>query len=751
MLFNIRMNFIRRNFYTLLILLIFQGVHAQSEKASRTSILDLLSKSGGYLNKLESGNSLLFAKKALNQAYEIEDNQLIARSYNLIGLNFEEFSDYKKAIGFYNNGLKYAYKTSNDTLKSWLHNNLGNLYTFRKIDFKKGIENYKKALVYSEKIKDSTEIMYSHLNIAAAYFAKEEYASGYPYLKKAEPLVKELGIMESSLSMNSLYGSYCTYHNDFAKAEASFKEALRICESNDNELLETNVAELYDDISRYYFKVKDYETAYQYLDKYNALKDKIYNVERTKEVNIAGSHIELDEYKREIDKIENEKTMQSDRLKQTKLLVIMFIFIFIILLLLMYALYRSNQLRKKSNKKLKIANEELLIAKEQAEEASLLKSQFISTITHELRTPLYGVVGITDMIADEHKELQNSTYLKSLKFSAKYLLSLVNDILQVYKIEEKKIVLESSIFNLSDELTSIVESLQFLAVKNNNKLRLEVDQAIPEFIIGDKVRLSQIFMNLISNSLKFTKDGNVKINAKLERNEASFCFVTFTVIDDGIGIAKEHQQKIFEKFVQIERKEDDYQGTGLGLSIVKQLVTLYGSEIHCESQENVGTKMFFTIGFDTDEAKRNDLLKNLEVDFSEERTYKILVVEDNKINQIVTKKILDIRHFESVIVDDGYEALKTLENEEFDVILMDINMPKINGFDTSKLIRKNGITTPIIAVTAFDKQEIMEQVRASKMDEVIVKPFEPNHLYKMIIHISNKNEEELKAKVDLKN
>ncbi|KGO81826.1 signal transduction histidine kinase [Flavobacterium cauense R2A-7] len=733
--------------FLLFFVLIFQCVQAQSESVSRRTILDLLSKSGEHLNKLECNKSLDYAKKALNEAYEIEDNQLIARSYNLIGLNFEEFSDYKKAAGFYNNGIKYANKTTNDTLKGWLYNNLGNLYCFRKVDFKKGIENYKKALVYSEKIKDSTEIMFSNLNIAAAYFAREEYLSGYPYLKKAEPLVKKLDIMESSLSMNSLYGSYYAYRNEFAKAEASFKNALKICENNKVELLETNVSELYDDFSRFYFKIKDYKNAYLYLDKYNDLKDKIYNIERVKEVNVAGSSIQLDEYKREIDKIEVEKLKQNDRLKQTKLVVVMFIVVFFVLLLLVYALYRSNQLRKKSNRKLKIANEELLVAKEQAEEASLLKSQFISTISHELRTPLYGVVGITDLIADEHKELKNSTYLKSLKFSAKYLLSLVNDILQVYKIEEKKIVLENSIFNLSDELTSIVESLQFLSVKNNNKLCLEVDEAIPEFIIGDKVRLSQIFMNLVSNSLKFTKDGKVKIVAKLERNEASFCFVTFMVIDNGIGIAKEHQQKIFEKFVQIERKEDDYQGTGLGLSIVKQLVNLYGSEIHCESEENVGTKMIFTIGFDTDETKRNDLLKNLEVDFSEERTYKILVVEDNKINQIVTKKILDIRHFESVIVDDGYEALKVLENEVFDVILMDINMPKINGFDTSKLIRKKGVTTPIIAVTAFDKQEIIEQVQASKMNEVIVKPFDPNYLYKMIIHISNKKEEETKAKV----
>ncbi|ESU28235.1 signal transduction histidine kinase [Flavobacterium limnosediminis JC2902] len=727
-------------------LLNFQLAFAQSEAVERKSVLNLLSKSGQHFNNLETNESLSYAKKALNAAYKIDDNQLIARAYNLIGLNFEEFSDYKKATVFYSKGLQFANLTTNDTLKGWLHNNLGNLYCYRKINFSKGVQSYKKALFYAKKIKDTTEIAFTNLNIASAYFAKEEYATGFPYLKAAEPFVEEINQMEATLSMNSLYGSYYTHNNDFSRAEAAFKKALRVCETNNVEFLETNVAELYDDVSNYYFKRKDYKNAYLYLEKHSELKSKIYNQARIDEVNLEGSHIALDEYKREIDKIENEKLVQMDRLKQTRLIVVMFIFIFFILLLLVYTLYKNNALRKKSNKELKAANEELMIAKEQAEEASLLKSQFISTITHELRTPLYGVVGIAEMIADEHKELKNSTYLKSLKFSAKYLLSLVNDILQVYKIEEKKIVLENTIFNLADELNSIVESLQFLAVKNNNRLVLEVDDSIPEFIITDKVRLSQIFMNLISNSLKFTNDGEVKICAKLERNEASFCFITFNVIDNGIGIAKEHQKKIFEKFVQIERKEDDYQGTGLGLSIVKQLISLFGSEIHCESEENIGTKMTFTIGFDTDENHRIDLLKNLEVDFSEEHTYKILVVEDNKINQIVTKKILDIRHFESVIVDDGYEAVKILEDQTFDVILMDINMPKINGFDTSKLIRKMGVNTPIIAVTAFDKQEIMEQIVASKMNEVIVKPFDPNYLYRMIVLLSDKKVEASKAK-----
>jgi len=732
----------------LLILLVFHLGFSQNTGITRSEIQNRITEARNALSDLDCGKSLRLSKRALIDASAINDNVLLAKVYNVIGSNYVEFSDSEKAIKYYKKALYYANLTDNDTIKDWIYNNLGSVHTYYKdIDFEKAIGFYKKGLVYCEKTKNFIQITYNSLNISGTYFFENEFEKGYPFLKKAAQYISKHNEVEARITMYSQYGTYYSYLNQNEMAEKCFKKALSYGENEKTNLLDSYLAEVYNDFSKHYFKIKDYKNAYIFLEKYNELNKKIYTEERKNKTNITGSDIELDEYKREIDKIENEKQIQSYSLKQTRVIVFLFIGIFIILLLLLYTLYRNNQLRKKSNKELKIANEELLIAKEQAEEASLLKSQFISTISHELRTPLYGVVGITDLIADEHKELKDSTYLKSLKFSAKYLLSLVNDILQVYKIEEKKIVLESSIFNLSDELNSIMESLKFLAVKNNIKLLLEVDDAIPEFIIGDKIRFSQIFMNLISNSLKFTKDGCVKIVAKLERNEASFCFVTFKVIDTGIGIAKEHQQKIFEKFVQIERKEDDYQGTGLGLSIVKQLINLYGSEIHCESEENVGTKMIFTIGFDTDETKRNELLKNLEVDFSEERTYKILVVEDNKINQIVTKKILDIRHFESVIVDDGYAALKVLENEVFDVILMDINMPKINGFDTSKLIRKNGITTPIIAVTAFDKQEIIEQVQASKMNEVIVKPFEPNHLYKMIIHISNKIEEESNTEI----
>ncbi|HEY0046937.1 MAG TPA: ATP-binding protein, partial [Flavobacterium sp.] len=381
----------------------------------------------------------------------------------------------------------------------------------------------------------------------------------------------------------------------------------------------------------------------------------------------------------------------------------------LVLLILSIALYKNYTIKKRVNRELMLANEELKIAKEKAEEASRLKTQFVSTISHELRTPLYGVVGITNMILDEHKELAESTHLNSLKFSAKYLLALVNDILQINKIEENRLTLEMLTFNLADEIITIKDSLQFIAIRNNNKLSAHIDPTIPEYIIGDKLRLSQIFMNLVSNALKFTKNGEVIIMARLEKAEGKMHHIRFMIKDNGIGIAKDDQEKVFDKFVQIERKNDDYQGTGLGLSIVQRLITLFDSEIHLESREHEGTTFTFTIAFEVDDEKSKEIINDIEVDLTSGHVFSVLVVEDNKINQIVTKKTLENHNFSCRIVDDGYGAIEITRLNTFDVILMDINMPGLNGFETTRKLRDNGILTPIIALTAFGKDEIAEE------------------------------------------
>jgi len=728
----------KRFLFVILLFISSVIVKAQTTNSTNKEAKELLKKAGQSFLKLETKKSLDFAQKALIIATKNNDDLIASKAYNLIGLNFEEFSDYQKAIEYYNKGLVLANKVNNDTVKGWQNNNLGNVYCYRKIDFHKGIKHYKEGLKYSIQHNDEYEIMFSKLNIGSAYFAVEDFSNGIQYFNEVKDYVDKNGDIESKISLNSNFGLYYNSINNNKKAEEYYLKAVNYCEQNDVELIKSNASNVYNDISNFYYKIKNFEKAHFYLLKHDELQDKIYNEERLNEVKVGGMQIEHDEINRKIDQIEKEKEIQAEKLQANRVFVILLAIIFFILLLLLLSLIRNNKFKAKINEELKRTNNELLIAKEKAEEASQLKTQFISTISHELRTPLYGVVGITDIILDEHKELKNSPHLKSLKFSAKYLLSLVNDILKVYKIEENQVVLEDAVFNIQDELMVIKDSLYFLAVKNNNQIFIDVDNSIPEVLVGDKIRLSQIFINLMSNSLKFTENGKVVVKADLIEKIGTKCYLKFQVIDNGIGIAKEDQNKVFEKFVQVYRKEDDYQGTGLGLTIVKKLVELFNGTIQLESEEGKGTTITFTLPLDSDVSRAKSIIDNLDVDLSARKEYKILVVEDNKINQVVTKKLLENNHFKCNIVDDGYAALELISKTHFDAILMDINMPIINGFETSKLIRQKGIQTPIIAVTAFDKQDIEEKIIDAQIDEVIVKPFESHKLFETIKRLVDK-------------
>jgi len=672
-------------------------------------------------------NSLLLSRTALNEATLINDYCLISRSYNIIASNYNELSEHDKAIFFYKKALFYINKTTNDTLKCNIYNNLGNMYCFEKKQFNEGIRYYKKSVAYGLKINDLKEVYFTNVNITWAYFDVGNYDEGALFLKYVNSNRKKYDDSYTEVIVDMLNGIYSSYKNDNKAANAYFLNAIEAGKKSEER---GDLSNAYLEYSKFLNKIKKHKEAYESLLNHHNISDEIYGEKKLKKASLAGLSLELDEYKRQIDKIENEKTEQSLSLKKSRIIVILFILISLILLFLIITLIKNIRYKKKHNL-------ELLKAKEIAEEASLLKTQFISTISHELRTPLYGVVGITNMLLEEHKEISKSQHLSSLKFSARYLLSLVNDILQINKIEENKIVLENFTFNILDEITVIKNSLSFLSQKNNNKISIDVDPGIPEYLIGDKLRLSQILMNLVSNALKFTKDGEVEIKVDLVNVEGKVNHLNFMIKDNGVGIAAVDQSKIFEKFVQVGRKEQDYQGTGLGLSIVKRLLGLFGSTITLDSDLGRGTSFSFVISFEHDLAKTKSIIDEIEVDLTANEIYKILVVEDNLINQLVTKKIIEKNNYVCKVVDDGFGALKILEEEVFDLILMDINMPLMNGFETTKRIRLLGIDTPIVALTAFDKDEITDEAISSGMNDIIIKPFEPVKLFKIINFLIN--------------
>lgn len=701
----------------------------ESYKKEKAEIKKHIQKAVTEFSNTNYDKALEASKHALVKSFAINDDLLIAQSYNTIGAIYDECSETKKAIEFYHKALRYASEIKNDTLNNWIYSNLGSSYYFNEIDVPKGIEYYIKALKYAEKVKDSAQIVYTKLNLASAYYSIDSIKQGEIQVNAIKKGILKTGTEDAKMSLYILLGIHHTQVKENDLALKYYDLAMNIAKRNN---FTSYLINIYENLSRHHQYNNDLAKKKFYEAKIDSINKVIFSEDKLDKLKSEALHIELDEHRIQLERIEQENERNQKVVRDSKLVVILFIIGIVILLLLLLTLYKNIKYREKANEELKKAYEELIIAKEKAEEASLLKSQFVSTITHELRTPLYGVIGITNIILDEHKELNNSPHLKSLKFSAKYLLSLVNDILQINKIEEKKIVLENLIFNLSDEINTICNSVEYIADRNNNKLIVEIDTEIPEFLIGDKLRLSQIIMNLVSNALKFTKNGEVIITADLKSTNDTIYNIEFKIKDNGIGIPKEHQEKIFDKFVQIERREEDYQGTGLGLSIVSSLIELFDSEIHLESEENVGTTFSFTIGFEYNEEKSREIINNIEVDLSSNHVYNILVVEDNKINQIVTKKIIQNSNMNCTIVDDGYAALVAIERDHFDLILMDINMPLINGFETTKKIREKGIKIPVIALTAFDKQEVSEEAIAAGMNDILIKPFEPTKLYQII-------------------
>src|SRR5690606_25751710 len=303
-----------------------------------------------------------------------------------------------------------------------------------------------------------------------------------------------------------------------------------------------------------------------------------------------------------------------------------------------------------------------------AEKASTARAEFLSTVSHELRTPLNAINGITHLLLEENPKKSQMNYLTSLKFSGNYLLTFINEILEINRIESSVIVPEQINFNLKLLLENIQNSLKEMALANNNKYIIDIDQSIPNNLLGDPTKLSQIFINLINNALKFTKNGEVKVIAKLMSVDDEHTSVYFKIVDTGIGIPEDRQEAVFDSFAQgsieINRK---YGGTGLGLNIVKKLIEILGGQIRLESKVGKGSTFSFSLKFKIGSEMPGE--NDKEYDESVFINKKVLLVEDNKINQMITKKMLENKQILCTIVDNGEDAIEAVKNDYFDLVL----------------------------------------------------------------------------------
>jgi PAS domain S-box-containing protein len=385
----------------------------------------------------------------------------------------------------------------------------------------------------------------------------------------------------------------------------------------------------------------------------------------------------------------------------------------------------------------KTHEEEIIAARKEAISAAKAKSDFLSVMSHEIRTPLNAIIVMADMLINEIDDPVHKENIEILNFSARDLLSLVNDILDYSKIEAGKLELESIPIKTREYLNNIVNTNMLKAQEKGIRMELDFDENIPEEIMGDPLRLGQILKNLISNAVKFTQKGGVTLIVKQISRDEETSKIYFGIKDTGIGIQADKIDSLFEVFTQASSETSrKFGGTGLGLAIVKSLLFMHNSRINVESKPEEGSLFYFEIDFPYEKTVTPKIESVPEkLDALSLKGYNIMLVEDNVMNIMVAKKIFEKWDCKLNIAEDGYIALQKATSHDFDIILMDLQMPGIDGFETTKKLRKLSeyySKVPIFALSAAAPEEVIDKVKESGLNEMITKPFNPKQLYGII-------------------
>ena len=611
----------------------------------------------------------------------------------------------EQAFAHYSIGICYI-ENNNFSMAEKNFNTAGAIYEKLKIPSAIEMLNLQKGIVYKEK---------GRLDLAMPLFEKIITKKDTLDINKSEALY-QVGKIEISKKRYNLATNYLSKALNYSKNNLEQKANISLALSNAFE------------------ESMNLEKSHYFLKQYIKLKDSFAKITNQRiGVEDFNSFNNSDRLKT-IEQLDKEKISQQKANSFSKLISILAIALISILSLLSLSLYKNNIIRSESNNLLKEKNNELEIAKEKAEEANKARSEFLSTVSHELRTPLNAINGITHLLLEENPKQSQLNYLNSLKFSGSYLLSFINDILEINRIESENIPIENINCNFKTQLINIQNSFNEIAQENNNTFILDLDESIPENLTFDPTKLSQIIINLVNNSLKFTKNGYVKLTAKLVDVENKNIKILFQVSDNGIGIPEDKQDEIFDSFsqgsIEINRK---YGGTGLGLAIVKKLIELLGGTIKLNSKVGLGTTFYFTLPFQVSNSEPIIFIEDEKTNATLAQNKNILIVEDNKINQMITKRMLENRGLKCKILDNGEDCVTLLKSEhDFDLILMDVHLPGINGTIATQQIREFNKTIPIIALTAISLNENREMLISYGMTDVLTKPFEPKKFYKII-------------------